>query len=128
MVKNSSIVAVATPIENAAAAVVSALVNTPRDIQYDVRLTMLLAAGTISGGITLELISVGSDATEYYPADSDDNRTIALLSDALTASTTISVSKGIDRVAGIDNMKFALTNNSGVSITTASIEVGKLQY
>jgi len=128
MVKNTSTVAVATPIASAAAAVVSAVVNTPRDIQYDVKLTMTLGAGTITGGITLELVSYGSDAADYYPADSDDNRTIAILSDALTASTTINVAKGIDRVAGMSNIKFALTNNSGVSITAASIEVGKLQY
>ena len=46
----------------------SDLVNTPRDIQFDVRLGFTLASGTVTGNITLQLLSVNADTTEFLPA------------------------------------------------------------
>lgn len=105
------------------------LVNTPRDIQFDVKILLTLASGTISGNIVIELITVDSSGNEYLPAESDDNRTITILSDSLTADSSVNkFAKGVDRVAGADKVKFKITNNSGVSISSASIVLGKLQF
>ena len=131
MVKNTTSITTFDPVLPLAgdgSSAVTSLVNTPRDIQYDVRISLTLGSGTISGNITIELVSVNADLTEFTPADSDDNRTITLLSDTLTASTTITVAKGIDRVAGVSNVLFKITNSSGVSITAGEITLGKLQF
>ena len=130
MVKNTSTITISTglPLAGDGSTTTSSIVNTPRDIQYDVRVSLTLGSGTIVGNITIELVSVNADTTEFTPADSDDNRTITLLSDTLTASSTINVAKGIDRVAGVSNLLFKITNNSGVSISAAEITLGKLQF
>jgi len=106
----------------------SDLVNTPRDIQFDVRLGFTLASGTVTGNITLQLLSVNADTTEFLPADSDDNRTIVLLSEDLTQGAANYFAKGIDRVAGVSNVIFKITNDSGLDMTGTEITLGKLQF
>ena len=133
MVKNISTLSSSSfdptlPLAGDGSSLVTELVNTPRDIQYDVRISLTLASGTITGNIVIELISVNGDLTEFTPADSDDNRTITLLSDTLTGGASINVAKGIDRVAGVSNLMFKITNNSGVNITAGEITLGKLQF
>jgi hypothetical protein len=131
MIKNTTTIASADfttlPLSTGGTAI-SDLVNTPRDIQFDVQIELTLAAGTISGNITVELISVNSSGDEFLPADSDDNRTITLLSEDLTADSTVYFAKGIDRVAGVSNLKFKITNDSGVTISSGEITLGKLQF
>jgi hypothetical protein len=131
MVKNTATISTfdpALPLAGDGSSTMTSLVNTPRDIQYDVRIEFTLDAGTITGNIVVELVSVNADSTEFLPADSDDNRTITLLSDTFTADSTITAAKGIDRVAGISNLMFKITNDSGVSITVGEITLGKLQF
>lgn len=130
MVKNTSTISTfTTPIANGSSDTCD-LVNTPRDIQYDVKINLVLASGTVSGSVVVELISVDSSGNEYPPADSEDNRTITILSDQLEAdgATNNYFAKGIDRVAGLNNLKFKITNDSGVAIDTAEIILGKLQF
>lgn len=128
MVKNYETISFTPPIASGSIDTTS-IVNTPRDIQYDVQIAFDLDTGTISGNIVVELISVDSSGNEYPPADSEDNRTITILSDQLTASSSHYFAKGIDRVAGINNLKFRISNDCGISmITTVEITLGKLQF
>lgn len=105
----------------------SDLINVPRAMQYDVAVALLMDSGTPTGDITLEIVSVNG-ANDYLPVDTNSPRIMTIPSSAITASTTIRYAFGVDRVAGILNMKIKLTNDSGISITSGTIYFNKFDY
>ena len=127
MIKDTQTVSISTPIADEGTET-TAVINIPRALALDVQAKLVLDTGTISGNIVVEVIT--TDGTnDYLPAEDDDNRTITILSDKLTASSTVYYSKGVDRIAGASNIKLKITNNSGVSLTTGTaFELGVLKY
>jgi len=120
MAKLSQSIAVTVPLVNEDD-FISGAIPVPKAFQYDIRADLTLDTGTVTGGIDIKVISVDTD--DFYPLDGDV-RVMEIPVEELSSGGTVKFAKGITSVAGISNVKIAVENNSGVSITAGTIKFG----